>query len=78
MSCSETTNEKSAASTEHQHIAVMVSDSEMRSIALPAQTVLHKEKFQEGMFVVKATAIIMKGRSVVIMSVCVVHVNIFY
>ncbi|KAF6032681.1 STXBP5 [Bugula neritina] len=64
MSCSETTNEKSAASTEHQHIAVMVSDSEMRSIALPAQTVLHKEKFQEGMFVVKATAIIMKVNDV--------------
>ncbi|XP_067946439.1 syntaxin-binding protein 5-like [Watersipora subatra] len=42
------------------HIVTMCSDSELRSVSLPSQSVLFKEKFPDGMFAVHAKAIICK------------------
>ena len=55
--------EKPSSLDHQQHIAIVCSDSEVRAIALPSQTQLYKEKFPDGMFVVKAESIIFKGKS---------------
>ena len=44
-----------------KHIAVLCSDCEIRCVSLPSQNNLYKERFQDGLFVVKAEAIIVKG-----------------
>jgi len=43
-----------------KHLAVLCSDCEIRCVSLPSQNTLYKERFQEGLFVVKAEAIIVK------------------
>lgn len=58
-----TTSSSAHTEAPHQHIAVLVSDKEMRCVSLPSQSVLHKERFPEGGgAVVRATAIILKGQ----------------